>query len=122
MTRKDKILIIAVVVFSLAGLAVVTLPGTEHEALHAVIRVKGEVVNIIDLNVDVDSRINVTGALGVSMLEIKGGKLRMLSSPCPDKICVHQGWVWKPGEAVVCVPNAVSVSIEGDGGVDAIIR
>jgi hypothetical protein len=122
MTRKDKIVIIALVVFSLAGLAVVTLPVAEHEALHGVVRVKGEVVNNIDLNVEVDSRINVTGALGVSVLEVKGGKLRMLSSPCPDKICVNQGWVCKPGEVIVCVPNAVSVSIEGDGGVDAIIR
>lgn len=123
MTRRDKIFIIFIAVFSLAGLAVVNFYGGEHETAHAVVKVQGEVVYNIDLNVEGDiGRINVEGSLGVSVLEIEGGKVKMLSSPCPDRLCVRQGRVSKPGETIVCVPNAISVSIEGNSGVDAIIR
>ena len=34
------------------------------------------------------------------------------SSPCPDKICVHQGKITKPGETAACVPEKVLLAIE----------
>ena len=35
---------------------------------------------------------------------------------------VGMGWVIRPGQAVVCLPNRVTLRLEGDGGVDAVQR
>ncbi|MGE5676854.1 MAG: NusG domain II-containing protein [Pseudomonadota bacterium] len=34
---------------------------------------------------------------------------------CPDKICQKTGVVSKVGQSIVCLPNKVSVYIEGEG-------
>ena len=55
--------------------------------------------------------INVTGALGVSKLQVKDGKSRFVQSPCDGKQCIYQGWISQGGELAVCLPNKVSVQI-----------
>jgi len=65
------------------------------------------------------------GLLGTTRIEIKGKKVRVISSPCPEKICVKMGWKSKNGETIVCVPNKVVVKIISASqkeDVDAIVR
>ena len=50
---------------------------------------------------------------------------RVLSSPCPDQVCVHQGKIIRSGQTIACVPEKVLVTIttaakENDH--DAILR
>ena len=50
---------------------------------------------------------------------------RVLSSPCPDQVCVHQGKITRSGQTIACVPEKVLVTIttaakENDH--DAILR
>ncbi|MEJ2644360.1 MAG: NusG domain II-containing protein [Gammaproteobacteria bacterium] len=68
-----------------------------------------------------DQRIRVHGPLGDSVLEILHGRVRFVSSPCRNKICVHSGWLSRAGESTACLPNRVSVQIIGqDPRFDAI--
>ena len=60
-----------------------------------------------------DQSIEVLGKLGASLLQIEDGKIRFVSSPCPNKICIHHGWAHRGGEFLACVPNEVSVRILG---------
>ncbi len=122
MTRTDRILIMLMIAVSLVGAAVLHLLPVPREHPVAVIKVQGETVQTVDLNASGSHRITAEGVLGNSVLEVREGRIRMVSSPCPDKLCIHQGWTSKPGQSIVCVPNAVSVSIEGKGGVDSIVR
>ncbi|MGE5574203.1 MAG: NusG domain II-containing protein [Bacteroidota bacterium] len=47
-------------------------------------------------------------------VEIAGdGRARVSDSDCPDKVCVRTGWIERPGEAIVCLPNRVVVKIQG---------
>ncbi len=39
----------------------------------------------------------------------------VLSSQCPDKICVGHGKLTKAGETAVCLPARVSLRLEGPG-------
>jgi hypothetical protein len=66
----------------------------------------------------------VTGPLGVTKLEFSKGRVRVLSSPCPLKIGVRAGWIERPGELLVCLPNEVVVRISGRraGDPDAVSR
>ncbi len=42
----------------------------------------------------------------------------VLSSQCPDKVCVHAGKLTQAGEAAVCLPAKVVLRLEGPAGVD----
>lgn len=42
----------------------------------------------------------------------------VLSSQCPDKICVNKGKLTKAGETAVCLPARVSLRLEGSAGTD----
>jgi hypothetical protein len=63
------------------------------------------------------------GYQGDSLLEISEGKVHMIDSACPDKLCVRTGWISRPGESIVCLPNKVVIEIvSGEGGPDAVNR
>ncbi len=55
----------------------------------------------------------VMGKIGASKIQVEGGRARFISSPCANKLCLHQGWLNLSGEIIACVPNQVSASITG---------
>ncbi|MBI3774829.1 MAG: NusG domain II-containing protein [Gammaproteobacteria bacterium] len=57
----------------------------------------------------------VPGALGISEIEVRDGRIRFNSSPCQGQQCVHSGWAKRGGEFIACVPNRVSISVLGQG-------
>lgn len=67
-----------------------------------------------------DRVIKIPGPLGESIVEIKDRKVRMLYSPCPDKLCEKEGYISKPGQMIVCVPNRILIKIEARAPFDAL--
>ena len=63
-----------------------------------------------------DQTIRVPGPLGVSRIEIRDGRARVAQDPGPLQICVHQGWLSRAGQAALCLPNQVSIEVQGAGG------
>ena len=61
-----------------------------------------------------------------AVLEVEGGRVRMLplnESLCPRGICAHTGWISRPYESIVCLPNRIMVvfspaATDRDGGID----
>jgi hypothetical protein len=64
-------------------------------------------------SLDQDKEIIVKGKLGEAKVEIKDGRVRILNSPCPLKICENKGWISKKGDFIICVPNRIIIKIEG---------
>ncbi|MCR4399175.1 MAG: NusG domain II-containing protein [Firmicutes bacterium] len=54
----------------------------------------------------------VGGLIGRSTFEVEDGRVRMVSSDCPDKVCIRMGWVERQGQAIVCLPNRVVLKVE----------
>jgi hypothetical protein len=71
-----------------------------------------------------DRRLDLQGPLGVTSIEVAGGRVRVVSSPCPRKICIGMGEAWRSGDLLACVPNRIVVRIEGEGskGYDLLSR
>ncbi len=61
----------------------------------------------------VDRTVSVKGPLGDTVVEIRGGQARVLSSPCAEKICVRSGAVARQGQWIACLPNRVFLDIRG---------
>ena len=61
--------------------------------------------------------LEVNGAV----IELDKDGAHFVSSPCPDKICVNKGIIKRAGESAVCLPQRVSVRIEGgDSEIDSV--
>ncbi len=57
--------------------------------------------------------LSIHGPLGDSIISIKAGQVRFVSSPCHNQYCVHQGWLKRAGQAAICLPNQVSLELLG---------
>ena len=55
-----------------------------------------------------DGIYKVEGALGITVVEIKNKKVRILDSACPNKTCVNQDFA----NPIVCLPNKVIIQLE----------
>ncbi len=63
------------------------------------------------LNLFQDQDLHVPGPLGESHIQVHDGQVHFVNSPCPNKLCVHTGWLSQGGEVAVCLPNRVSLQI-----------
>lgn len=50
---------------------------------------------------------------GEMVFAVREGAIQVTFSDCGDGTCVRTGAISSPGEAIVCVPNRVSVTVEG---------
>jgi hypothetical protein len=108
---KTKPLDIAVIVLSLAvvaGFSVAAYGG--GDAGQVVIEASGTRYRF-PLSTDRVERF--AGPRGDTVVEIRAGAVRVLDSPCPDKICVAAGAIARTGQFIACLPNRVSVTLEG---------
>ena len=55
----------------------------------------------------------ISGAKGETKITINNGKVRFSSAPCAKKYCIHQGWINKASQIIICIPNKISISILG---------
>ena len=57
---------------------------------------------------------------GSNILVIDGGQAWLSEANCPDLLCVHQGKIRYTGQSIICLPNRLTVTVEGgvDDGVD----
>ncbi len=72
------------------------------------------------LSKDVNLPLEGTNGIHV-MIQVEKGRVRFASSDCPDRICVHSGWLSKAGQVAACVPAGISLRVTGgNSGVDAV--
>lgn len=106
------------VVLALAGAYLVASNGPSVPGATVEIRAPGRAVEVLDLG---QARmVGVTGLRGVTVIAIAGGRVSVVSSACPNKVCVRQGEISRCGEWIACVPNGVAVTITGEGAYDDI--
>ena len=104
-TIADRVLFSVLIILSLSGILFIreVLPRGQDVR----IEVDGRPVYVLSL--DNERTVSVEGPAGKTFVEIKDHMVRVIESPCHNKLCVHQGWI-RSG-AIVCVPNKVVVKI-----------
>jgi len=87
----------------------------------AIVYHDGKLVEEIDLRHDGIKVISVPE--GKMKLEVSKGRIRVIESSCPRKLCVHMGWIKDNKMPIVCVPNKILMEIKGiDSQYDAIAQ
>ena len=77
----------------------------------AVVRVEGREVARYSLSQNGTYPLNG----GTNVLTIADGAAAMTEADCPDKICIDQGRVRYTGQCITCLPNKLTVTVEGGG-------
>lgn len=78
--------------------------------------------SVLRIPLSEDGAYTLAGPLGDAKLIVQGGRARLVNAPCPLKLCEAMGPVDGPGEAIVCVPNRIAVTVTGRSEVDAVSR
>lgn len=66
-----------------------------------------------EVGLDKNKTIALLG--GQMRIEVRDGKIRVLSSNCPQHICVNMGWIKYSGQTIVCAPNHILIEIKPQG-------
>ena len=118
---KNKLLVVICALIFLGGIigsaAVLLTPNNNTVRIIS----GGKVIETVDLSAAPDRTFDVEYEGRTNTIEIKGGRIRVLSAECPDKTCVHMGWLSSSAVPVVCLPNHLVIEFAGDtGGVDTV--
>ncbi len=64
---------------------------------------------------EMDTVLTVKGIIGDTEVGVSNGGTHIVRSPCPGKNCMHQGEIRNAGRMLICIPNRVTVTVEGGG-------
>ncbi|HHY35223.1 MAG TPA: NusG domain II-containing protein [Firmicutes bacterium] len=126
MTRHD--VAVALCVLFVAGMAWVffNISGRSARELVAVVRVDNKVVARLPVSAPGLSVKPIKVPRGEALIEYGQGKVRVLPLPpevCPRGLCWRTGWISRSGQVIVCLPNRMTVTLEGGvPEVDTVVR
>lgn len=110
MKRGDIIMLIILAVVVLAGAYLYFFHRNTQGTI--VVETDGKVTSTFPLFQEGrDEIIDVPGVNGITRVHLQDGRVRVIESACPDKICVGTGWLRSSAGAIVCLPNRVVVKI-----------
>ena len=116
--KADIVLLVVLILFG----AVLSVPTAlwKGSGSTAKITVNGKLFGTYDLHDDQTVEIKQDGKTNI--VRIEDGKVLMESASCKNQVCVHTGRISHAGQSIVCLPNRVSVTIEGKeaAGYDAV--
>ncbi len=104
---KEIIATAAIITVCCLGLLIYKLSGSRGR--YAVITVNSQ--KIMERELSDDGEFETDSAEGV-VFQVKDGGIRVKSSDCPDKVCVHTGFIYETNEKIVCMPKKLVVEIE----------
>ena len=118
MKTKTWILLLAVILVVCLGLSIpMLLPG--EAAAYAEIISDGQVMHIVDLNMDREITITTNNG-GRNVITVKGGKIAVTEASCPDHYCMDRGYC-NSGTQIVCLPNRLVIRFLGEQPIDAVV-
>ena len=118
MKTRYWIALLAVIGIICIGLSLpLLIPG--EDAARAEIVSDGRVMQVVDLNTDREIHITTDNG-GRNTVTVRDGKIGVTSANCPDHYCMDRGYC-NSGAQIVCLPNRLVISFQGEQTVDAFV-
>jgi hypothetical protein len=61
-----------------------------------------------------DTLLVIPGPLGETKVRVENKRVWIEDAPCPNRLCMRQGKISRPGESIICIPNRIVITIEGN--------
>jgi len=117
--KKDVIFFAGVAILFFAVLTYIYL--NKKQGKIAIIKYNGKVVKILPLSKN--GIYKVRGFISEMLLKVSNGTIQVVKSGCPRKVCMKKGKLYICGDTIVCVPNKVVISVQGEEeGLDSVIK
>lgn len=114
--RLLRDILIIVIILSVCT-ALLLLRAPKKAGQWVVVRIDTAEAGRYDLGMNASYELNG----GTNTLVIENRQAYISHADCPDQICVNQGKIWGSGQMIVCLPNRVTVTVEGvSSGVDMV--
>lgn len=115
MKKLDYVVIIALIVVSLlsSGIILYSSARSKYASQYIEVSVGGELYKKIPFNSSTEETIDVKTALGENLIRISKGNVQIIDADCPDKVCIRDGAIGRPGQALVCLPHKLVIEIKG---------
>ena len=125
--RKNDLLLVVFLLFLAAAIYTFLLPKDGAGDYSYEIRRDAAVLHTIKVSeLKTNAQFSITTEHGKVIVDLDpAGGASIISSPCPDKLCIHQGRISKIGQTVLCLPEKVLVTVTGnrkEGEPDAVLR
>ena len=120
-TLWDGLVVLAVVL--LAGVLVFLLRPSDSSAVTAVVTLDGAVVAQYRLDqLEEPATLTLQEASYPLTIQAEQGRICIAHSDCPSQDCVRTGWISRPGQQIICLPNRLIISLSGaeTDGFDAV--
>ncbi len=114
--KADIILGILLLVLGFGTLA--ALQGFAMSGTSVSVSVDGEIYGVYSLAEN--QTIEINSANGHNTMEIKNGQVSIVDADCPNKDCMEFGSISKTNQTILCLPNKVSVKMNGKSDLDSI--
>ena len=109
LVTKGELWIIIIVLILAAGIYA-WLSMTSQEPVYAIVSVRNHPDTILDLSEDGEFVLPQNSNV---KFRIENGAVAFIASDCPDQVCVHMGFLRRPGQSAACLPNFTSLVIMG---------
>lgn len=111
MIKKADILLGIILIFLCLG---VSFAIAQSDAFPKFVKVTvgSELYGTYDLSQNQDITIKKNGHINV--IRIHNQEVQMMESDCKNQVCIHQGAIRQVNQTIVCLPNHVIISIEGE--------
>ena len=61
----------------------------------------------------------------INKVKVHDNGVEVIEANCPDKVCVKTGFITKPSQSIVCIPNKLNIKIvdsNSDDSIDAVVQ
>ncbi|MGL5964185.1 MAG: NusG domain II-containing protein [Fusobacteriaceae bacterium] len=112
--KKGDLLIYLFLLIFFGNIAYKGYNMPDKKGSKAEIYVEGKLKYVQNLQKD-EKNIFVDSELGGVNIQFENMKVKVTSSNSPKKLIVKQGWIAKPGEILIGIPDKVIIKIIGEG-------
>lgn len=123
MKKGDYILIVLIIIISVCSILYMTISTGNQLYIQkkVIIELDGKPYKEILIDEETSLIIDIEENNIKNKIHIENNKVFMEESNCNNQLCVKQGYIEKSNQMIVCLPNKLSVRIEGiDNEIDVI--
>jgi hypothetical protein len=114
--KKGDLYVLAIILVAVLGLLGARALPTSSGNRFLRVELDGKLLDEIPFTETGEDELLIELPQGEAVVEIVAGRVRILPMPkelCPLNICSSVGWVEQSGDAIVCLPNRLVLTVVG---------
>lgn len=118
MKKKDFILITVILIAIAALFGYTKFKDANEEAAVVAVYKDNELYKEIQLDEEVE--FTIKDGEHINKVKVHDNGVEVTEANCPDKVCVKTGFITKPSQSIVCIPNKLNIKIIDNNSSDEI--